>query len=480
MSLTTRILLVFILIASLGWRFLFEPVIDRVERQYLEAAEEPMVETAEIFAALVSQSLDKDGALPAHLSEAFEQVRERELEARIYNLLKTEVDMEVTVTDTKGIVLFSSASADQIGSDISRFNDISRTLAGRYGARSTRMDPEDESTSVMHVGAPILIDGTIHGVVSVAKPQASMFAFIRETKALLRSIALAGVIGFLIIGILLSRWVSHPLRKLTRHAEAVAKGSRQPTPKLPGRHLRILGESMEGMRDALEDRNYVESYVQTLTHEMKGPVAAIRGAAEIMDGNPPEEQRRTFARNMLAESERLQRLLDRLLALAELENRKRLETPQRLNLSQLTSAIVDECRTKSPNSNYTIHFAAPEEAWVFGEEFLIKTAIRNLLGNALEFVPADHGQIEVTLSQQGNAFCLEIRDNGPGLPDYAKDKVFDHFYSLPRPSSGHKSSGLGLCFVRECAHLHGGSADLANHAEGGAIATLTLPSTSDS
>jgi two-component system sensor histidine kinase CreC len=68
-----------------------------------------------------------------------------------------------------------------------------------------------------------------------------------------------------------------------------------------------------------------------------------------------------------------------------------------------------------------------------------------------------------------------IEDEGPGLPDYAIERVFDRFYSLPRPSTGHKSSGLGLCFVREIALLHQGSVRLENRPSGGAIATLVIP-----
>ena len=177
MSLRARILLAFVLIATMGWIFLLEPVMDRVERQYLEAAEEPMVEAAEILAAIVSQHLSKDESLPPHLAAAFEHVGKRELEARIYSLVKTRVNMEVTITDTKGIVIFHSADPEMVGQDLSRYFDISRTLRGDYGARSTKLDPEDEKSSVMHVGAPILLDGEISGVVSVSKPQASMFTF---------------------------------------------------------------------------------------------------------------------------------------------------------------------------------------------------------------------------------------------------------------------------------------------------------------
>ena len=70
---------------------------------------------------------------------------------------------------------------------------------------------------------------------------------------------------------------------------------------------------------------------------------------------------------------------------------------------------------------------------------------------------------------------LTVRDHGPGLPSFAEQRVFEKFFSLPRPDTGRKGTGLGLAFVREVATLHGGSARLANHPDGGALATLVLP-----
>ena len=97
----------------------------------------------------------------------------------------------------------------------------------------------------------------------------------------------------------------------------------------------------------------------------------------------------------------------------------------------------------------------------------------------MEFVPTEDGVILLKIKANSSTVTLSVHDNGPGIPDYAADKVFKHFYSLPRPRSGHKSSGLGLCFVRKCAELHGGSAQLTNHPDGGALATLTLPTHED-
>ena len=109
-----------------------------------------------------------------------------------------------------------------------------------------------------------------------------------------------------------------------------------------------------------------------------------------------------------------------------------------------------------------------------GEAFLLGQAVGNLVQNALEFTPPG-GTVAVAVARRDRSVCITVEDTGPGVPDYALARIFDRFYSLPRPDSGRKSSGLGLSIVREIARLHGGEANLANRPEGGARAELSLP-----
>jgi two-component system sensor histidine kinase CreC len=274
------------------------------------------------------------------------------------------------------------------------------------------------------------------------------------------------------VGFLLSRWVTEPLGRLTRYAEAVARGERPPPPRLPGRQLGTLAESLGRMHDALEDRNYVQSYVRTLSHEMKAPVAAIRGASELLEEELPTERREQFLANIRTESARLQNLIEQLLALASLENRRRLENPQDIDLSAVATCVANELRSRG--DNIVLH--AEEGCTVSGDEFLLETALRNLIQNAVEFSPPG-AAVEVSIAHEDGRIVARILDAGPGIPDYAAEKVFDRFYSLPRPATGRKSTGLGLCFVREAAALHGGEASLSNRSSHpGAEAKLDLPS----
>ena len=84
--------------------------------------------------------------------------------------------------------------------------------------------------------------------------------------------------------------------------------------------------------------------------------------------------------------------------------------------------------------------------------------------------------VTLALRVEGHRAIVSVADTGPGVPAYALEKIFDRFYSLPRPDTGRKSSGLGLSIVREIARLHGGEITLANREPGaGALAVLTLP-----
>jgi two-component system sensor histidine kinase CreC len=111
---------------------------------------------------------------------------------------------------------------------------------------------------------------------------------------------------------------------------------------------------------------------------------------------------------------------------------------------------------------------------VEGDAFLLRQSLVNLLDNAADFAPAGTA-LEVAIRRDDAHWVVTVADRGPGVPDYALDRAFERFYSLPRPGGGSRSSGLGLCFVAEAATLHGGSAALANREGGGAVASLRLP-----
>jgi two-component system sensor histidine kinase CreC len=109
-----------------------------------------------------------------------------------------------------------------------------------------------------------------------------------------------------------------------------------------------------------------------------------------------------------------------------------------------------------------------------GDPLLLHLAVSNLVQNAIDFSPRN-GRIAVTCTADGGLTELCIDDEGPGIPEFASPRVFEKFFSLERPETGKKSTGLGLNFAKEVAALHGGGVDVNNLPERGLRARLTLP-----
>jgi two-component system, OmpR family, sensor histidine kinase CreC len=470
-SITARILLGSLVLSTAGVLLFLSLVSRRVGQAYREAVEEPMVDTAEVIAGVIAHEIEKTGSFSESWTRGFQAASQRTLHAQIYSLLKTRISMDLYVTDSTGIVQFDSGHPENVGRDFKTFHDVAMTLQGHYGARATIQESGPKGL-ILYVAAPILVKQRIWGVATVYKPQRDVEEFLADTERTLTLVGLSVVIVCTVIGAVLSRWVTAPLAQLTAHAIAISKGDRPAPLRLPGRHLRVLGESLEQMRDALEGRKYVQTYVQSLSHEMKAPVAAISGASELLQEEMPEEQRARFLTNIRTESTRLQRLIDELVALSVIENRKTLDAPHRIDLPSVVERVVKQIRERA--SSVKINFTPNQQATVLGDEFLLENAVTNLLQNATEFSPAS-GTVNVSVELSGKTVQVRIIDEGPGIPEYALSKIFDRFYSLARPSTGKKSSGLGLCFAREVAHLHGGTVTLRNRLDhSGAEALLSL------
>jgi two-component system sensor histidine kinase CreC len=124
--------------------------------------------------------------------------------------------------------------------------------------------------------------------------------------------------------------------------------------------------------------------------------------------------------------------------------------------------------------NVSLVDRVPETVMVRADQFLLYQALSNLIQNAMDFSPVD-GSIELTGRVEDKTLNFIVEDHGTGIPDFAVEKVFDKFFSLQRPDSGKKSTGLGLNIVKEIAVLHKGDVKLENRPDKGVRATLILP-----
>ncbi|HWK84228.1 MAG TPA: two-component system sensor histidine kinase CreC [Caldimonas sp.] len=479
MTKRNRIFIGLLVAYALGVAFLMYRQLGDIDPRYRESAEESLVETAQLMAALI-ENASLDGNLRVEqLEPVFRTLYARRFSADIYGIEKTRVELRVTVVDRWGTVIFDSRSL-ALGADHSQWHDVYLALHGRYGARTTADVEGDPRTSVMYVAVPIRETasdgaGAIVGAVSVGKPVQSFGQFIEAARRKTLLLGVTSVVAVALLVMILSVWLVRPFGLIADYLRYVREQRSFSLPRLGRRALGAIGAAYDEMRDALAGRNYVADYVQTLTHEVKGPLSAIRGAAELLQEPMPDADRTRFIANIARETQRIQELVDRMLELTALESRKSLDRAVPVSIGPLVAEVAAAAGPAALARGLAIEAnCAASLPVVDGDAFLLQRAVANLVANALDFSPPG-GKVRIDVVAQARTCDIVVSDSGPGIPEYAESKVFEKFYSLPRPATAKKSTGLGLSFVKEIAELHRGRVTLKNSRDGGAVATLSLP-----
>ena len=484
MTKRTRIFIGILVAYALGVAFLMYRQLGDIDPRYRESAEDSLVDTAQLMAALV-ENASPDGTLRTEaLEPVFRSLYARRFNADIYGVEKTHVELRMTVVDRQGTVVFDSrasapesAASAALGADHSRWHDVFLALRGRYGARTTSDVEGDPRTSVMYVAAPIRAAGSgdIIGAVSVGKPVQTFGQFVEAARKKTLQLGATSVVAVLLLVVILSVWLVRPFGVISDYLRYVRAQRSFSLPRLGRRALGAFGAAYDEMRDALAGRNYVADYVQTMTHEVKGPLSAIRGAAELLQEPMADADRARFVANIARETQRIQELVDRMMELTALESRKSLDAATPVALRALAAEVVASAAPTAQARGLLVELLAGDaDPHASGDAFLLQRALANLVDNAIDFAPRG-SRITIEVVAHARSCDLVVRDAGPGIPDFAEGKVFEKFYSLARPATAKKSTGLGLSFVKEIAELHRGRATLKNQPAGGAVATLSLP-----
>lgn len=478
MRIRTKIFAGYILAAAVAIYFIQDWMKSDLRVRYLEAVEENMVDMANTLAEFASTTVavSRDGTLnPSEFVEVFQSLRSRNPNAKIYELTKRSVDTNVYITDARGVVVFDSGHPENVGVDFARWRDVRLTLKGKYGARATRTKKDDPKTLVMYIAAPIIRDGRLVGVLTLYKPIAFLTRFISLAEERTVGNAVLGFAVLVALGFAVSFWVSAPVVRLKKSVESIRDGGGALERRFGGGEIGELAVAFEEMRMTLEGKKYVEEYVAALAHELKSPISAIRGVLELIgESGFPEKRRGQFIDNALRESERMRKLVDRMLLLAKLENAKFPLEVSEMDLKKLLDASLESVASAFPNRKILFNPEAEGDVLIEGDPTLLRELFDNILRNAAEFTKQE-GVIRVDVMRREKSVEVVVLDDGEGIPGFAKGKVFDKFYSLPRPDGGKKSSGLGLSLAKEIVLKHNGNITLDSRQGEGTTVRISLP-----
>ena len=272
----------------------------------------------------------------------------------------------------------------------------------------------------------------------------------------------------------LAHGMTKPLRDMVRASKEIARGRydmRVETPSVD--EVGQLAEAFNLMAGELADVDRQRrELVATVSHELRTPIAGLRATLEnLADG--VVEPGPDVMQAMLGRTTRLQSLVEDLLDLSRLEAGIVPLRRDRLELSLLVAAALDECRHDFPDASITMNVA--DDVLVDADPDRLHQVVVNLVENAIR-----HGGGEVVVSSTTRPGSLDIMvsDNGPGLAPEERDAVFERFHrAVPRTSAGADGSGtgLGLAIVRWIALLHGGSVRAESNEPTGARFVVSLP-----
>lgn len=208
---------------------------------------------------------------------------------------------------------------------------------------------------------------------------------------------------------------------------------------------------------------------QNISHELKTPVASIRGALETLLTHPemPEQQRRQFIERAYQQSGRLSNLVEDIATINKLDTATEFYNRLELDLHTIVQNVVEDLSLRVEQRGATLTHNIPKHLIISGNYTLLYSIFHNIIDNALQYV--EKATITIQLTNQDPAHIyFSIRDNGPGIPEEALPHIFERFYRVDKGRSRKAGgTGLGLSIVKHAVNFHEGQITAINREEGG-------------
>jgi Na+/proline symporter/nitrogen-specific signal transduction histidine kinase len=239
----------------------------------------------------------------------------------------------------------------------------------------------------------------------------------------------------------------------------------------------ITAQLQEANISLMEKDQQKDEFLDTVTHELRTPITAIRAASEILhdDDDIPEELKKQFLQNIISESDRLNRLIDKILDLEKFETGKQTIHPTKNNLIETIEKAIEPLQQLIKNKNISIYIESKSKVTAYYDEDRIFQVITNLVSNAIKFCPDKEGLITIQVIDTGDFIQTSVNDNGKGVPHNDFEAIFEKFYqSINQNIKKPVGSGLGLAICKQIIEHHKGKIWVEPSIKGACI-VFTLP-----
>lgn len=412
-----------------------------------------------------------------------EETRRKELFASILTRYSAQVQSRLQILSPDGIVLFDSDANSLVGANFSRRKEIANAMRGGDYQANWRLT-RDRKYVFYFVPLPILDDtDNVVAIVYVTHHTGQITKAIKTMMLNQRLAMIAALCGAVLISAVLAHTMTRRLRRLTKAAMAYARGNAPLDLHIRGRdEIGELGNAVHHMATDIEKGNdYNREFVSTVMHELKTPITAIKGAAEVLQQGAAEKEatREKFLANIRYEADRLTRMVGELGELTKLDVETLRGQKEKVDYCRCVREILERLMPTFDQEHANLKISISDETitamLVPGR---IEQVISNLLENAFRYTPVS-GQVELAIARHtDDSVITTVSDTGRGIAPAAIGKVFDRFYTTePKDVPRDYGSGLGLAVAKSIVENHQGRIRVESEEGGGTRFMFTLPTT---
>lgn len=324
---------------------------------------------------------------------------------------------------------------------------------------------------------PVNENNQVAYIVRVASPLTSLGATLRNLKLILLillplAIVLSGAVAFI-----LSKLTLNPINRIIATAQRITTENlklRIPQPETRDEIQRLAETFNETLERLEQGFNSQQQFIEDLAHELKTPLAIIKGEAEVtLKEMRSAEDYTSVLRSNLEEVDRIIKIVENLLILARLDKNLLSIEKSKLDISVLLKDTLNDIDILARSKNIRLSFSGCEKALVLGNEDNLKRLFLNLLDNAIKYTPPQ-GRVTVTINKEKNWTKILIADSGIGITENALPHIFDRFYGANKKSS-HPGFGLGLSIAKSIVIAHQGKIEVQSTPNQGTTFSVFLP-----
>ena len=376
-----------------------------------------------------------------------------------------ETGGRVVVVDLRGLSIADSDVSFELGRDFSTRQEINEALNGRLSSGSRLSDTLQQE--LLYVAVPVASSGRVLGAVRITYPRSKLDARVQRNWERLALLGVTIVVSTALVGWLLARSVTRPVRELQDAATRIASGdlgTRVDIDQGPP-EVRALAHSFNAMAvrvDGMLQRE--KSFTADASHQLRTPLTALRLRLESLEYAVGDAGREDLDA-AIAETVRLSRLVDGLLALV-----RAVDGRAELTAVDLADIARERVRTWSPladERSVRIVYEGPQSCRARAVSGSIDQILDNLLSNALEVSP-EGSTVVIDVVPNTRSTWIGVRDEGPGMPEEDLPRAFDRFFTTG-------GTGLGLAIVRQLAEASHGEARARLVPDGGFEVGVALP-----